>query len=168
MERNPRGGSLGVELDVQGCGVGGEGDDWGSEVVLADIIVVGRVLGPDGELSTSTQALSSGDLGGIPRGIAVGITIVAALARILGAVQIAVEVKLLTRVVLVDVGAITVHVVNTVFYGPDTASSGILSNTNRVTQAPAQQGTIANKVIGSAVAGSQVKGLDLRVARVDV
>jgi hypothetical protein len=89
-------------------------------------------------LRSDRQILVVGDFGNIPSREAVWITIALALGRILGAVEISMEVHLLARVVLMDILAIPGDLVCRVLYAVDAASDRVLSNANRISQPPTE------------------------------
>jgi hypothetical protein len=74
-----------------------------------------------------------------------------------------VEIQLLTRVVLVDIDAITIDRVNRVFNAIDSSSDWLFSNTDGVTETPAEELALCVEVerSRSSSEAGKVKGLDL-------
>lgn len=165
MERDECFGAVAEELDVQGGHVCLEGQLRTDPVVAGRI--VDRVVYDRGELVANLQAVKLGDVG-VPQGEAVRISVVAALVVRRPAVEEAVEVQLLSGVVLVDVGAVPGDLIDRVLHAEDAARGRLLGDADRVSESPAQHRAVVGKVECRVGQGLHVKGADLRHSGVHV
>jgi len=134
----------------------------GTCLVIQHIRLGGR------ELISSLQLVHVREVLGIPDGIAARVSVIATL--MLGRpVEVAMEVELLTRVVLVHVDAVPLHIVNGVLDTPNTSGCRFLANTDRVSETPAENLTIGVVIRGIRVGYvADVEGTDLGVTGLDI
>lgn len=125
-----------------------EGQTRGNSVVLAESVVERRVLLADRDLRSYLDVLVIWDLVDVPRSKARWVAVVAALLVGLRAVEIAVEVHLLSGVVLVDAFAGSVEVVDAVFHRVDGACHGLFGHADRVPKTPAKDQTVIGEAVG--------------------
>lgn len=85
----------------------------------------------------NSQIAAHRDRAHIPRGETVRIAVVAALGQVGGAVEVAVEIQFLAGVVLVDVLARAVQIVDGAFDGVEAACKGVFGDSDGVAQTPA-------------------------------
>ena len=91
------------------------------------------------KLTADDQAVVVGKCGGIPRGEALGIAVVAALRLIFVADQGAVIVHLFARVVLVHVEAVAHDFVGGVLDGIEAAGFGVLGQSDGIAETPSEK-----------------------------
>lgn len=87
------------------------------------------------------------DLGHVPRCKACWIAIVAALLLILSTIEIAMEIQLLARVVLVNRLGASLEVVDAVLDRVDATAHRLLTHANTVAQAPPKEQTIVDVAV---------------------
>ena len=96
-------------------------------VVVGGVHVAHLEGAADGQVGVFRQ------VGGDPGGEAVRVTVVAALWRVGGAVEVAVKVHLFAGVVFVHVFAIAHDLVDAVFHAVDASGHGVLGDADTVT-----------------------------------
>lgn len=165
MERDVRLRTIRSELDIQRRGVGRPRESRGDEVITADR--VGRNVRRRGrELVADLQGAEARSRR-IPHRIALRIAIVTPLATPARSVQEAVEVQLLPGIVLVDIDAVALDVVDGILDAENAARGRLLGHADRVAQTPAEQRARRWRRVGVRLVRqhAHVEGADLRDAR---
>lgn len=134
-------------------------------IVLADVIVRGAIWVTNRELSARHDPVVAGNRANVPSRETDWVTIVLALSTVRGSIQVAVEVHLFARVVLVNIFAETHDVVYAVLYAVDATSNWMLSNAHGIAETPSQGLALRGVIVRSRfMERIQIKCLDLRSA----
>ena len=164
MTCHPRCSPINVELDIQWSPVCLECQSGGYGGTITNRVVDSSILVSDRKRTSDCQIAIVRYLADVPNRVASGIPKILALGVIVCTVQIAVEVHLLTRVILVDVLTITRDIIRSVLNTEYAPSLWMLGDTDGVAKTPTEKRPASDEVVGLRDVG-EVEGLDLTVAR---
>ena len=103
VEGDPRCRPIAIKFDIQRCGVCRKCETWRNMVVPTEGVIESAILFSNCELRPNLNFGIIWNLGHVPCSIALWVSVIATLLGSLRAVQVPVEVHLLSRIVLVDV-----------------------------------------------------------------
>jgi len=163
MASDPCSGAGAVELDIERRPVSREGQSWGNDIACAFAVVR---CAADLKLRAGLERIGIGDFRYIPRGKAKRVAIVLSLDLWagLGPIQVAMEIEFLSWIVCMDIGALPVNIVGTVFHTVDSTGDGVLSNAHRVSQSPPKSCTSGGIILRHVGVGADIKRSDLAYA----
>lgn len=155
VERDQSSRAVLQKVDIQRRKMRAECDLRGNRVLLAPFVVDSLDLIASHVLTDDSATREVLDVGCVGDGNASGVAEVLAVYGGAGVVGTAVVVELLTRVAVVDIVTVARHVVNRVLNGPDVAVARVVSDSDAVAQAPAND--LAAGVLGG-IRGRQKTG----------
>ena len=138
MKSNPSFTPAVIELDIIRCRMCLKGQSRPRRLFLAVCIIDRTIPFINRKLTSNSQVTIQRYLTDIPNGEAIRIAVIATLWSVFGSVEVAMEVQLLTGIVLVDISAGTVEVVDGILHGIDAACLRVFRDTYRVAQSPAE------------------------------
>lgn len=139
MEGHPGRRTVVVELDVQRCLMGLEGQTRCDPVFSAEGIIDRGVLIPNGDLCAHLDVFVVRNFAHVPSRETSWIAVVAALLVRFCAIEVTVEVHLLTRIVLMDALTRAIEIIDAIFDRVDGTCNGFFGHTNGVAEAPPKE-----------------------------
>ena len=161
----PRCSAVIVEFDIQWSPMRWECQSSGYGGTITNLVVDSSILISDRKRTSSCQIAIVWYLANVPNSMTSGISKILALSVVGCTVQIAMEVHLFPRIILMDVLTITRDIVSTVLNAEDAPSFWMLCDTNRIAKTPTEKLSTITEVVGLCDVGD-VEGLDLTVPRV--
>lgn len=132
MKSNPSFSPAVIVLDIIWCRMCLKGQSRPRRLFLTVCIIDRTIPVINRKLTSNSQVTIRRYLTHVPNGEAIRIALVPTLWSVFGSVEVAVEIQLLTGIVLVDILAGTIEVVDGVLDGVDAACLRVFRNTYRV------------------------------------
>lgn len=164
MQRDVQVLALAIKLEVERGSVWLEDQPWGLAIGVAEAVLLRGVCFSNSKLLTDLERANGRDLRSVPHAVAQRVAVVLIEERVISIIKLAVVVQLLSRVVLMNLDAVTFDIIGVVLGAPNTTIFRVFSDTDGVTKTPAKRSS--RFVVLTSLA--RIKDADLRFASIDI